>query len=358
MNEGSASGSSSLSSAEIDHVEQVLLAQRLGDVLDAELFGDDARVVALVESPVLEPDGERLHPITVPRATHGGRRHQRRVDPPGQEDPHRHVGDELRFDRAFDPRPQLARQRLVVLCRRRPGGRHLPERARRLQPPALPAERVPGRKLLHRADDRVRRLDVVGEEVRRQPLRAERAVDPPVRQQRGQLGGEHQPARRQLGVVERLYPRAIAGQHQPLGAAVPDCESEHPVERRHAARPVLLVVVDDRLGVAAGAKAVPLPLQRRAQGLEVVDLAVVGDDDGAVLVPHRLHAAFDVDDRQPPVAERHPPGVGPGAGASLPGPLTVGAAVRDLAQHARQRGRVGLPRDEAGDAAHARASSF
>ena len=51
-------------------------------------------------------------------------------------------------------------------------------------------------------------------------------------------------------------------------------------------------------------------LQRVAAGEQllaqlgvVVDLAVEDDDDGAVLVGHRLRAAGDVEDREPPVAE-------------------------------------------------------
>src|SRR5258706_12357486 len=43
--------------------------------------------------------------------------------------------------------------------------------------------------------------------------------------------------------------------------------------------------------------------QRGDQLAIVVDLAVVGDDDAAVLVEQRLLAAREIDDRQPAMAE-------------------------------------------------------
>ena len=39
--------------------------------------------------------------------------------------------------------------------------------------------------------------------------------------------------------------------------------------------------------------------------LEVVDLAVVGDDAAAIGAPHRLGAARQIDDRQPAMTEAH-----------------------------------------------------
>ncbi len=49
----------------------------------------------------------------------------------------------------------------------------------------------------------------------------------------------------------------------------------------------------------------PSRSQRGAQFGVVVDLAVEDDDDRTVLVVHRLLAAADVDDREPPVAKPH-----------------------------------------------------
>ena len=96
--------------------------------------------------------------------------------------------------------------------------------------------------------------------------------------------------------------------------------------------PVLLVEVDDRLGVGARAEPVALGLEARAQLGVVVDLAVEGDPDRAVLVGHRLvPGRRQVDDRQPPVAEHHAP-VG-----RLPQAGVVGAAVGHGVAHGRHR---------------------
>ncbi len=142
---------------------------------------------------------------------------------------------------------------------------------------------------------------------------------------------------------------------------VPDREREHPAQIAHAVGAVLLEVVDDRLGVAAGLEAVALPLQRRPQRREVVDLAVERDDDRAVLVLHRLVAGDEIDDRQPAVAERDLLRGPVGVAAAFAAPFTraVGTAVRDLRQHAPEPARLRRPVDvdEARDAAHRLAPS-
>ena len=53
-----------------------------------------------------------------------------------------------------------------------------------------------------------------------------------------------------------------------------------------------------------GAVAMAFGLELFPQLGLVVELAVVGDPDRAVLVGHRLGAAGDVDDRQPAMSER------------------------------------------------------
>ena len=71
---------------------------------------------------------------------------------------------------------------------------------------------------------------------------------------------------------------------------------------RHAG-PVLLVEVDDDLGVGFRREDVPLLLERGAQLHVVEDLAVEDDPDAPVLVGDRLPAALEVDDAQPRVGE-------------------------------------------------------
>ena len=118
------------------------------------------------------------------------------------------------------------------------------------------------------------------------------------------LGAEEH-ALRQQRVVQRLDAEPIAGEEELAPARVPDREGEHPVQALDARGALLLVEVDDRLGVGRGPEAVPARLEPGAQLAVVVDLAVVGDPDRPVLVGHRLMAGGrEVDDREPPMAER------------------------------------------------------
>src|SRR5437764_159406 len=79
--------------------------------------------------------------------------------------------------------------------------------------------------------------------------------------------------------------------------AAPERQREHAVEPAGEVGAVLLVEVDEALGVGTGAEDVPPPLERVPQRRLVVDLAVVGNPDRLVLVGHRLRAAGEVDDR-------------------------------------------------------------
>ena len=107
------------------------------------------------------------------------------------------------------------------------------------------------------------------------------------------------------GVVERLDAQAVAGEKQALRRPVPDREGEHAVELVEQASPSLLVEAEDDLGVGLGAGSVwPRASSSRAQLEEVVDLAVEGDGELAVLGEHRLAPApGEVEDGQPLVGE-------------------------------------------------------
>ena len=76
-----------------------------------------------------------------------------------------------------------------------------------------------------------------------------------------------------------------------------------PRRRSGEALAVLLVEVDEHLGVAARREAVPGALELVPQLAVVVDLAVLDDGDPAVLVGDRLVAGREVDDREPPGRE-------------------------------------------------------
>ncbi len=85
-------------------------------------------------------------------------------------------------------------------------------------------------------------------------------------------------------VAERLLPNPVSREEQRPRAAIPDREREHPAKVLKAVRALLLVEVDDDFRVGVGAELVPLRDERRAQFLEIVNLAVEDDPDGAVLV--------------------------------------------------------------------------
>ncbi len=69
---------------------------------------------------------------------------------------------------------------------------------------------------------------------------------------------------------------------------------------------VLLVEMDEDLGVAARLQHVAGGAQLALEVEVVVDLAIEDDADRAVLVPDRLRAALEIDDAEPPHAEREP----------------------------------------------------
>ena len=86
-------------------------------------------------------------------------------------------------------------------------------------------------------------------------LLVELGGDRGVGKQRLDLGAEQEAARRPC-VVKRLDPEPIACEKELPPARVPDRDREHALEALDAAWSLLLVEVDDRLGVALGAVAV------------------------------------------------------------------------------------------------------
>jgi hypothetical protein len=109
---------------------------------------------------------------------------------------------------------------------------------------------VPGRELSHVAEDRIRGRDRVEGEEGLEGVEVDLAA-----RQRPQLGREAQLAA-DVAVVERLDPVAVAGEHEAAASCVPDRGREHPAQPLGEAEAVLLVQVDERLGVAARAQVV------------------------------------------------------------------------------------------------------
>ena len=148
-----------------------------------------------------------------------------------------------------------------------------------------------------------------------------------VQAQRLQLGAEDH-LRAKLGVVEWLFAERVAGEEQAPAPAIPQGEGKHAVEPFDAALALLLIEVDNALGIGARGETVTFGLQLRLQLAAVVDLAVEDDLDRAVLVAERLVPARDVED-----AQAGHPQAGARCGV-LPGTPVVGAATHEGGRHA------------------------
>jgi hypothetical protein len=70
---------------------------------------------------------------------------------------------------------------------------------------------------------------------------------------------------------------------------------------------VFPVKVQDRFGIAMGLEFVAACDQFFAVICMVIDLAVIDDHAGLIVIEHRLVTVSNVDDAQPPVAEAYAP---------------------------------------------------
>src|SRR5262245_51657950 len=95
-------------------------------------------------------------------------------------------------------------------------------------------------------------------------------------QQRLDLRGEGEQSSIEV-VIEGLYTQPVAGTEQLLGYPVPNNEREHAPKLVDTIGTVLLVCVDDRLGVAMRPIAMACRLQLRTGGGMIKDLTVVND---------------------------------------------------------------------------------
>jgi hypothetical protein len=68
-----------------------------------------------------------------------------------------------------------------------------------------------------------------------------------------------------LGVEERFLSGAVTADEPLLPAGVPQRKGVHTLEELDHRRPVLLVEVDEHLGVSAGGEAVPAAAERLPQ---------------------------------------------------------------------------------------------
>jgi hypothetical protein len=275
---------------------------------------------------------------------------QARVDPPREESTQAHLAHEVLGDGALEQPVELVEHlglRSHVL-RSVAGAPEATERA----VGRADAGRVCGRDL----GDSREQGPVAGKVAERhgvgERLEVECGLHQAAREEGLHLGGEH-PAELRLGPVERLLSEPVAGERERTLAPVPDREGEHPFQAIEARVAPLVPGEERHLRVPGGAERPSGPLELRAHGAVVVDLAVEDDHPRAVRGRDRLAAPRHVDDGEALHPERDV--------LVDEEPLVVGSAMLERVGHpARARGqllRIGRPSgDDPRDSAHARRS--
>ena len=173
-----------------------------------------------------------------------------------------------------------------------------------------------------------------------------------MRHQPLELRGEDDRPVRQLADIERLHAQPVAGEEQGVLIGIVEREGEHAVEPGEAVRPPLPPGGEDDFGVALGLEMVALDLQLGANLAEIVDLAIIGDDQPAIGGQHRLRRGLGkIDDREAAMAEADARR-GPHAAAVR---STMDERVGHRLDPCRidRLGHVGV--EDAGDAAHGQA---
>ncbi len=316
-------------------------------VLGLESIGDDPRerqlVVELSSRGSLEAYRVRLNGVV--RVARHQRDHAARIDSSAQEGADRHIADHLVAYRSLDLGARrldpVALAQVFIYLRRK-----TPEALSR-ELAVLDEQGLPGLELANPFEQRARGAHIAEGEKLGQRFRVELSADVRQLQERLGLRGEGELP---LGerVVKRFDAEGIARNDQPLGAAVPERQGKHALELLQERIALLLVEMDDDLGIAARGELVARLLETGPQLAEVVDLAVADDDEIAVLVADRLMAAGDVDDRQPPHAEEQL--------IVDEATLVVGSSMQNGAAHAREHGGIGPSRtaqtQHAVDSAH------
>ena len=118
-----------------------------------------------------------------------------------------------------------------------------------------------------------------------------------------QLGGEDEDVT-DAAVVERLDPETVAREHEPALVPVPDRSAEHAAQVGGEVGAVPLVEMREHLRVATAGERVAVAAESLAKVAVVVQLSVLDRRTVPLFVRERLVAALDVDDAEPPDAER------------------------------------------------------
>ena len=151
--------------------------------------------------------------------------------------------------------------------------------------------------------------------------------------------------------VQGFLAETIAREEKDALGGVPDRESEHPIEAIDRCCSPLAVGSQDDLGVrASGEAGAVVGLEDAPELLVVVDLTIKDDGETPTVAGHRLVAAREVDDGQPPEAEAHVP--------VFEQAIVVGTTMDQCSAHPTKDPEIHrLPVsvvEDAGDAAHVR----
>ena len=120
------------------------------------------------------------------------------------------------------------------------------------------------------------------------------------------LAAEKKVVLSRAAIIKRLDAENIASAEQAVFLGIPNDESIHAAQAVDNLLPPLFVAMQQRLGIGAAMENVAFSFKLAANLLEVIDFAIEGDDDGFLVVAHRLFSGLaQVKDGQTAKAQRH-----------------------------------------------------
>ena len=121
----------------------------------------------------------------------------------------------------------------------------------------------------------------------------------------------------------------VPHQKQPVFERVVEREGEDADQLCKEVAPEGGVSQGEQFGVAGRGEAPPGRLDSRAQRVVIVDLAVIGNDETAILAHHRLVPALGIDNGEPGVPEMH--------AVCRIDTVAIGSAMPDRVHHAPEQ---------------------
>ena len=105
-----------------------------------------------------------------------------------------------------------------------------------------------------------------------------------------------------IGIVQRLDAIGVTRQEEPLALGIPNREGKHTPQVVHHRLALLVVEVQQNLGIRLAAKHPAFGFEAFAEGAIIVDLTVKRHDELTVSARHRLRASLrKIDDRETPM---------------------------------------------------------